>query len=123
MNRKDLRNLLTNPVKKEKKAPKPFEFDFLELPISIREQIFVYCRLSLEHRLINKKFSNFILESIHSIKLKDEVDEISFNKLAMWAVNVKCRMKNVRKINLKDRYDDEELVFNRAKSLRFGDWK
>ena len=41
----------------------------------------------------------------------------------MWAVNVECRMKNVRKINLKDKYEDEELVYNKSKTLRFGSWK
>ena len=43
--------------------------------------------------------------------------------MAMWAVNVECRMKNVRKINLKDKYEDEELVYNKSKTLRFGSWK
>ena len=41
---------------------------------------------------------------MHSIRLKDEVDEGSFNRLAMWAVNVECRMRNVRSVNLRDRY-------------------
>jgi hypothetical protein len=95
----------------------------LDLPYSLRSLVFEYCSLSLSHRLINKRFSSFVLESIHSIRLNDWVDEDSFNKLAMWAVNVQCRMRNVKSMNLKDKYDDQELLPNRAKTLRFGDWK
>ena len=36
MNRKDLRMLAVNPVKKEKKVMKIFEFDFLDLPYLLR---------------------------------------------------------------------------------------
>ena len=107
MSRQDLRNLAVNPIKREKKVMKAFEFDFLELPYSLRQQIFEFCSLSLEHRLINKKCSSFVLENIHSIRFKDDVDELTFNKMAMWAVNVQCRMRNVRKINLKDKYEDQ----------------
>jgi len=73
--------------------------------------------------LVNKKFSAFVLENIHSIRLRDEIDELTFNKLAMWAINVECRMKNVRHINLKDKHEEQELIVNRAKTLRFGQWK
>ena len=64
-----------------------------------------------------------MLQNIHSIKFKDEVDEPTFNKMAMWAVNVEGRLKNVRHIDLKDKHEDQELVVNRAKTLRFGQWK
>ena len=55
--------------------------------------------------------------------MKDYIDELSFNKLAKWAVNVECKMRNVRSISLKDQFCDEELVINRAKTLKFGEWK
>lgn len=74
-------------------------------------------------RLISKRFSKFILENIHTLKLREEIDEPTFNKLAMWAVNVECRMKNVRSINLKDKYEEQELLKNRAKTLKFGEWR
>lgn len=77
--------------------------DFFDIPLSLRAIILEYCRISLEMRLVNKKFSSFVLESIHSIRLKDEIDEASFNKLAMWAVNVECRMRNVKNITLRDK--------------------
>lgn len=41
----------------------------------------------------------------------------------MWAVNVECRMKNVKNLVLRDKNDEQELLPNRAKTLKFGQWK
>ena len=51
------------------------------------------------------------------------MDEKSFNNLCKWAVNVDCRMKNVRSITLMDKHTEQELIRNKAKTLRFGGWK
>ena len=32
-------------------------------------------------------------------------------------------MKNVKSIKLQDKHDDQELVKNRAKTLKFSNWK
>jgi hypothetical protein len=97
--------MANHPVKieREKTIRKIPVIDFFDIPLSLRAIILEYCTINLEMRLINKKFSNFVLENIHSIRLKDEIDEASFNKLAMWAVNIECRMKNVRNITLRDK--------------------
>jgi hypothetical protein len=55
---------------------------------SLLENIFQYCKLNLKLRLVNKKFSSYVLKNIHSLKLNEHIDEATFNKLAMWAVNV-----------------------------------
>jgi 3-deoxy-D-manno-octulosonic-acid transferase len=86
----------------------------------LRATIFEFCSVTLEMRLINKKFSTLVLEKIHSIRFKEDIDEPSFNKLAMWAVNVQGRMKNIRSITLKDKHEEQELKPNRAKTLKFG---
>jgi hypothetical protein len=36
---------------------------------------------------------------------------------------VECRMKNVKNIELMDKYEQQELVKERAKTLKFGNWK
>jgi hypothetical protein len=95
----------------------------MDLPVTLLDSIFEYCQFSLNLRVINKKFSEYILKNILNIRLRDEIDEISFNKLCKWAVNVECRMKNVKSIDLSDRYEQQALVRNRAKTLKFGGWK
>jgi hypothetical protein len=55
-------------------------------------------------RVICRRFSDHVLKNISRIKLADEVDERTFNKLAKWAVEVECRMKNVRNVELSDRF-------------------
>ena len=58
-----------------------------------------------------------------SIRLLDEIDEKTFNKIAKYTPTVKGRLKNVRNLELIDTNDDPELEVNRAKSLFFGSWK
>ena len=70
----------------------------------IIEQILSYCTLTLDMRVISRRFSDHILKNISCIKLADEIDERTFNKLAKWAVEVECRMKNVRNVELSDRF-------------------
>jgi hypothetical protein len=36
---------------------------------------------------------------------------------------VEGKMKNVKNIDILDRYEQQQLVKNRAKTLRFGAWK
>lgn len=79
--------------------------------------------MTLEMRVISRRFSEHILRNITSIKLADEVDETSFNKLSKWAVNVECRMKNVKNLELMDKYEHQELIKGRAKTLKFGGWR
>ena len=64
-----------------------------------------------------------MLKNIFSIKLKDEIDEKTFNKLAKWAINTECRMKNIKTLELCDRFDSQELIKNRSKTLKFGQWR
>ena len=64
-----------------------------------------------------------MLKNLHSLKLNDFIDESTFNKLAAWAVNVDCKMVNIRNIELKERFEEQELVRNKAKTLKFGGWK
>jgi hypothetical protein len=54
--------------------------------------------MTLAMRVVSPRFSDHILRNINSIKLADEVDERSFNRLVKWAVEVDCRMKNVRNV-------------------------
>jgi hypothetical protein len=96
---------------------------FFDLSSGIIDLIFEFCTLSLDMRVISRGFSGYVLKNIRSIKLKDEVDDKSFNKLSKWAVEVDCRMKNVKNLDLSDKYEQQELVKNRAKTLKFGNWK
>jgi hypothetical protein len=59
-------------IRLEKTAIKPI--DIFELPTILIDNIFFYCKFSLNLRVINRKFSEYILKNIHSIKLKDEID-------------------------------------------------
>ena len=77
----------------------------MDLPLITLNEIFKFCQLKLDYRLVSKELGNFILKNIVNLKLKDEVDEASFNKLAKWSVNLQCRMKNVKNIHLSDKYD------------------
>jgi hypothetical protein len=39
------------------------------------------------------------------LKLHDEIDELTFNKLAKYAINIRGRLKNVRSVELIDLHD------------------
>lgn len=65
--------MASHPVKEEREkviTKKPM-LDFFDIPLSLRAIILEYCQINLEMRLINKKFSNFVLEHIHTIRLKE----------------------------------------------------
>lgn len=36
--------------------------------------------------------------SITQLRLRDEIEEEAFNKIAKYALNIKCRMKNVKNL-------------------------
>lgn len=83
---------------------KEIKVAFFDLPTGLIDLIFTFCSLSLSMRVINRKFSDYVIRNISSIRLKDEIDENTFNKLCKWAVEVECRMKNVRSVDLSDKY-------------------
>ena len=43
----------------------------MNLPTIILNEIFNFCQLNLQYRLISKDFSQFILKNIINLKLKD----------------------------------------------------
>jgi hypothetical protein len=126
LSRRELMNNAMNPEKPKiipQNKSKPMQIAFFDLPSGIINQIFEYCTMTLAMRVISRRFSEYIIKNITSIKLSDEIDEKSFNKLSKWAVEVECRMKNIKNIELMDKYEQQELIKGRAKTLKFGGWK
>ena len=37
-------------------------------------------------RVINQRFSDYVLKNISYIRLKDDIDEVNFNRLSKWAI-------------------------------------
>ena len=83
----------------------------------------MFCGFTLDYRLVSKNFGTYVLKNIHTIVLKDDIDNKSFNLLCRWAINIQCRMKNVKNLELSNRYEFQELVQGKAKTLKFGNWK
>lgn len=57
--------LIVQPQKKEVRVA------FFDLPTGLIDLIFTFCSLSLNMRVINRRFSEYVIRNISSIKLKD----------------------------------------------------
>lgn len=90
MNRKQLMSNALNPQAKKTVSlpivPKQPSITFFHLPAGIINQVLEYSGITLGMRVINRRFSDHVLRHINKIRLHDEVDEKTFNKLAKWAV-------------------------------------
>jgi hypothetical protein len=112
LSRKELMSNAMNPPKPQivPVVKRERRIGLFDLPAGLIDLIFSFSRLSLEMRVINRRFSEHVLRSITTIRLADEVDERSFNRLAKWAITVDCRMKNVKNIELADKYEQQDLA-------------